>query len=114
MFEQRIIQLLPEDPESELDLAATEWCICGQCHGEGTSSLYLGAYTASEFYEMDEDWRDDYMGGRFDRTCESCGGSGKVREVREDWLAHHPEVQAAIEEWYQTEAIYEMERRCGA
>jgi hypothetical protein len=114
MIERQLIELLLEDPDSELMPRALEWRICGQCHGEGTSSLYLGAYTASEFYEMDEDWRDDYMDGRFDRTCESCEGSGKVQEIREDWLAQHPAVQAELDEWYQTEAMYEAERRAGA
>jgi RecJ-like exonuclease len=58
-----------------------KWRICGHCEGSGKSSSYLGAYTASEWNEMDCDWQDDYMAGRFDRPCGDCDGSGKVKEV---------------------------------
>jgi hypothetical protein len=108
----RIIELLVA--EGEVPASALEWAICPQCHGEGSSSLYLGAYTGSEWAEMDEDWRDDYMAGAFDRTCETCTGAGKVREIRESWLESHPEVVAQIDEWYEDEAMAAAERRAGA
>lgn len=59
------------------------WEICWQCEGDGKSSAYLGAFTASEWYEQDEDFREDYMIGQYDRTCDECGGRGSIAIVDE-------------------------------
>jgi hypothetical protein len=55
-----------------------KWEICSACDGHGTSSAYLGAFTASEWHELDEQFQEDYMRGRLDRACEHCEG-GRVR-----------------------------------
>lgn len=53
------------------------WMICPHCHGDGQHSQHLGEVNT-------EDWDDEeferYMEGAYDRNCEVCGGSGKVRE----------------------------------
>jgi DnaJ-class molecular chaperone len=55
--------------------------VCGQCEGKGTSSAYLGAFTASEWAEQDDEFKEDYMSGKYDRPCETCGGRRVVAEV---------------------------------
>lgn len=86
-----------ETEDGEAVRLPTKWCICSQCHGEGKSSAYLGAFTASEMRE-DPEWAEDYMAGRFDRTCERCNGTGKTESVdrgrcRKDLLALYDEDQ---------------------
>jgi hypothetical protein len=55
-----------------------KWEICCRCNGEGTSSGYLGVFTAADMAE-DPDFAEDYMNGQYDRACDECGGSGKVK-----------------------------------
>lgn len=56
-----------------------EWHICSKCGGEGHHSAHLGAFSAHEFAEQfSPDEQEDYFAGRYDRSCERCGGSGKV------------------------------------
>lgn len=63
----------------------TRWEICGTCRGEGTHAHGIGAITATEWAEdWDADERADYLAGHYDRRCEDCDGSGKVRTVDED------------------------------
>lgn len=58
------------------------WMICPCCEGEGKSSAYLGDFTMSEFNEAfdDENSRAAYFRGDYDRPCNVCGGTGKIRE----------------------------------
>lgn len=59
----------------------TKWAICHACEGEGKSSAYLGEFTEERMDEMDDEFIEDYIEGRFDRPCDCCGGSGKIKEV---------------------------------
>jgi len=65
------------DDGSERELPH-RWEICSHCRGDGTSSAYLGAYTSDEWREMDDEWQEDYIAGRFDRPYPHCE-NGKVR-----------------------------------
>jgi len=59
------------------------WAICGTCRGNGHHNPH--AYTAEEFAEafpFEEDVQD-YLDGFYDRQCDDCEGTGKVRVV--DW-----------------------------
>lgn len=60
------------------------WTICRTCRGNGTHAHGIGAITGSEWAEWHEDEREDYLAGRYDRTCEACDGSGKVLTVDEE------------------------------
>lgn len=62
------------------------WEICGCCNGNGSSSSYLGAITADEWNgpDWDDDSRDDYMSGRYDRPCDECRGLGRIQVVDEE------------------------------
>ena len=72
------------DGENEPVKLPFRYEVCPQCDGHGTSSAYLGAFTASEWAEQDDEFKEDYIAGRYDRTCETCGGKRVVPEVDED------------------------------
>lgn len=102
------------DPEfgpviTEADL---EWVVCPTCNGRGTSTAYLGSFTADDFAE-DPDFAEDYFSGFYDRACDECDGRTTVRELTEA-ARQRPEVAEEIQSWAETEAIYAMERRMGA
>ena len=78
----RTISIYDEDGNRTERTLPMVWAICGCCEGEGKSSLYLGAITQSD-REPGGSWEDpdefaEYMRGGYDRTCDECGGSGKV------------------------------------
>lgn len=92
--------------------------VCGRCDGRGTHvHPDLSVVTQSDR----EDWADDdfmegYMRGRYDVSCEECHGRNVVEVVDEhsadpnvfkDWLDW-------LDSYYETEAIYRMERAMGA
>jgi hypothetical protein len=54
------------------------YAVCPDCEGHGTSSAHLGAFTSDEWDQMDYEWRDDYVAGRFDRACPTCNGKRVV------------------------------------
>lgn len=64
-----------------------QWQICDHCHGHGTSTSHLGAYTESDRAEMGDEWydfMDDVHAGHYDQACPECKGTGKVREFTGD------------------------------
>lgn len=52
------------------------WMICPHCEGDGHHSMHLGVIDRDEW---DEEDFDRYLEGVYDRECEVCHGSGKVR-----------------------------------
>lgn len=113
--------LYREGPDGDLEEVALpcRWTICRSCDGHGKSSRYLGAITQDDrlpggSWEDPDDFAE-YMRGGYDRTCDECGGSGKVREVDVDRLS--AEDRAAWLEQVRDEREYEreceMERRYG-
>ena len=103
------------DDGSEIELPFL-WCICISCQGHGKSSAYLGAYTQSEMDEAGPEFFDDYMAGRYDRPCETCDGTGKIKVVDRKKLT--PAQRLEWDEQRQCEreerAIRAAERRMGA
>lgn len=96
--------------------AWSEWRICDECGGEGRSSAYLGAFTAEDMDREGDEFFENYMAGRYDRTCEPCDGTGKVLALRVESVPS--DVRAAVEQREAEELAYrreqEMERRMGA
>jgi hypothetical protein len=96
------------------------WEICGTCRGEGRSSAYLGAITQDEWAEdWDYEEQERYMAGGYDRTCDECGGAGKVKVVDEERFQRtHSTEYAKWQTDREEEAAYhrmcEAERRMGA
>jgi hypothetical protein len=70
--------ILYGDNDSEIELPFN-WEICSHCHGHGKSSAYLGAYTRDDMDEAGPEFLEDYMAGSYDRHCDSCDGTGKVK-----------------------------------
>lgn len=85
----------PGEIEQEHTLPA-RWAICDTCDGDGRHSRHLGAFTEEDLDQQDPDFLERYVGGDYDRTCESCHGTGKVLRVDEGALkARDPELYAA-------------------
>ena len=71
------------------------WVICSACSGEGKSSAYLGAYGREEFDEaFSPKEQEDYFAGAYDRPCEHCRGTGKVKVVDEGATLSPEQVEA--------------------
>lgn len=72
-------------PEHEPPPDTSPWMICPTCRGDGKHSQHLGAITQED---RDRDWDpdawQDYLDGVYDKTCETCGGSGKIRQKAYD------------------------------
>ena len=66
------------DDGSEIELPF-KWEICSVCEGRGKSSAYLGAYTQDEMDQQGPEFFEDYIGGVYDRTCDACESTGKVK-----------------------------------
>ena len=90
----------------------TRWEVCYQCRGSGTSSAYLGAFTGDEWRSLDQDFREDYMDGHYDRVCDVCNGRTTVKMIDEDRLTKEQANELdALQRCYEMEA---NERRMGA
>src|SRR5690349_7371437 len=68
-----------------------KWTICPVCEGHATdrgASVECdgGGFTASEWAEQDDDFKQDYLAGSYDRPCEACEGLGRVKEPDLDVL----------------------------
>lgn len=59
--------------------AYKRWAICDGCEGEGKHSKGLGCISSEEMDDWSPEEKQDYFSGKYDRRCEDCGGSGKVR-----------------------------------
>jgi hypothetical protein len=109
-----------EDVEMEHDLPG-KWEICGRCEGGGTdggASVECdgGGFTASEWAEQDEDFKEDYLNGVYDRPCHICKGTGKIVVLDEERCAPDllKKYKAYLEEEYAYQAMCAAERRMGA
>jgi len=56
--------------------ASAPWIICPVCKGDGRRD----AQGVVDLDELDDDSREAYLAGDYDRCCEVCRGAGKVRE----------------------------------
>jgi RecJ-like exonuclease len=108
------------DDGGELELP-TKWEICSWCDGHGTdrgASVECdgGGFTASEWAEQDDDFREGYLRGDYDRACEGCGGSGKVMVA--DYSRMSPDeikkYDAQLREDADYRSLCAAERRMGA
>lgn len=79
----------------------SQWMICPDCEGNGKHSKHIGAITEED---RDRDWSydefDDYMAGAYDKACDMCKGSGKVRTQGHVCPACSNDDQESIEEDY--------------
>lgn len=101
-----------------------KWAICPRCEGCGTdrgASVECdgGGFTASEWAEQDEDFRDDYIAGRYDQPCVPCKGLGRIEVPDQRHLNRHQ--RKLLAEFVRQErdnaeidAMQAAERRMGA
>lgn len=75
-----------------------EWEICDSCRGNGSSSRHLGVISIESWNEWNDEDQDFYLGGGYDKICDRCDGSGKIRNLDNERLPE--DVQAFIEEYY--------------
>lgn len=100
-------KIIYTDENDEPHELPTKFEVCHQCRGHGTSSAYLGAFTGSEWAEQDDEFKEDYIAGRYDRTCETCNGLRVMPYV--DEARCDPELLKAYQE--QERSLAEM-RQC--
>ena len=78
---------------AKIENLPTCWAICGECHGDGATSAYLGAIDHDDW---DEDELRAYLNGAYDRSCDACRGSGKVKTINYDQLT--PDQRVDVED----------------
>lgn len=101
---------------TKLQLADDQWVpakyeVCGRCRGNGTHTnpaIDGNGITQSEMDELGDDFREDYVSGRYDIQCEECKGERVVLVIDEDRAT--PAQLAAWERQCQEEAEYRAER----
>ena len=63
-----------------------KWVACPVCDGKGTHvnpSIDCCGITAEDFDE-DPDFREDYMAGVYEQTCNRCNGRTTIQDVDEE------------------------------
>lgn len=107
------------DPTGEPIELPYRIALCDACEGKGTTVRHVecdgGGFTASEWAEQDEDFREDYLSGVYDRPCPECKGAGRVAVADESRMS--PELIQAYRDDARAEAELraeeEAERRFG-
>jgi RecJ-like exonuclease len=99
--------------ETEYDLPA-KFEICPSCDGCGTDrgrsvECDGGGFTASEWAEQDEEFKEQYLSGFYDRQCETCKGhTGRILVVDEERC--DPKILKLFHEHCQSEREFAAER----
>jgi len=98
-----------------------KWEICERCEGCATdrgASVECdgGGFTSSEWAEQDDDFKEDYIAGKYDRPCAYCNGLGRIKVP--DFRKMDPETCQEYLEQEQDDRDYDAmcaaERRMGA
>jgi hypothetical protein len=89
------------------------WAICPVCEGHATdrgASVECdgGGFTASEWAEQDDDFKQDYLNGAYDKPCSACKGLGRVQEP--DLTALSETERGEYEQSQRDDAAYRRER----
>lgn len=77
--------------------------VCSTCHGHGSTSAHLGAFTADDLWALGNEFREDYAAGWYDRPCPDCEGLRVVLVLDEDRAspAEYRAYVAALEAAYE-------------
>lgn len=115
---QRAITVFLNDDDQEHELPC-KMAVCPKCEGTGkhvNPNIDGNGITGEEMEELGEDFREDYMNGVYDVTCQMCGGANVVPVV--DLEKCTKEERAAYLRKQREDAEYEsicrMEQRYGA
>jgi hypothetical protein len=95
-----------EDGSEEEVKLPFKWEICSTCDGHGQHSRDFGAITMDEWNgpDWDDDSREMYLRGGYDKSCGDCGGSGKVKSP--DWDKMPQELADAYQRHLEEQAHY--------
>lgn len=107
-----MIYVTIETEDGELNKVAlpTFMAVCGRCEGRGTHvNPSIDGNGLPEEWVNDDDFMDDYRGGRYDVVCEECGGQNVIEMVDEENCL--PELLEIYFEEMQELQDYENERR---
>lgn len=77
-------EIVFEDAEGNEHKLPTKFEVCPHCEGRGSSSEYLGSWSAEEWSREDDEFKEDYLEGRYDRSCETCNGLRVIPVVNEE------------------------------
>ena len=69
-----------------------KFVVCPTCGGRGAHARHLGVITSTDWEELGEEFRDAYVSGRLDKSCETCEGANVVDGCEEDGCNETPEV----------------------
>ena len=69
------------------------WAICDECQGEGHHARGLGEVNLDEWEEEEV---ERYYAGVYDRSCEDCRGTGKVRRYNGACLGNWTNVESDL------------------
>jgi hypothetical protein len=107
------------------------WAICQACEGcatdrgaglecDGPYGEGGNGFTASEWADRDDDFKADYLAGRYDRPCAACDGLGRVQTIDDNAVTGWRErilLKAYLAQERDSRAIDDIhaaERRMGA
>jgi hypothetical protein len=62
------------------------WEICYSCSGEGSHSKHLGVIDSETWNDWEDESRHAYIAGHYDKQCDLCSGSGKIKVLDIDSL----------------------------
>lgn len=91
-----------DEDDNLLIIVSSHYEVCSSCRGSGTMvnpSIDCGGLSDEDFY--DEEFRHDYMSGRYDVKCSACEGQ---RLIPVPVLP--PKLLALVEEWDRDQADY--------
>ena len=89
------------------DIVPCKWGVCQSCDGHGgyvNPSIDSNGISSEEWWDMDEEFRQSYMRGDYDITCQECKGK------RVSPVPYYEEDQRKLDAWHQAEYEYRMER----
>lgn len=75
---ERYLKVEMQDGEIFTFPAKVAICPCCDGHGQIENQAFSNGFTSSEWYEMDDDFKERYMAGDYDVPCEECKGSGRM------------------------------------
>jgi len=99
-----------EGGESLVDLPA-HYKVCPHCGGEGTSSAYLGAFTQEDWENESEEFKEDYIAGRYNKECPRCKGKRVILEIDLSSKSSWTEEQKRAYSCYEERLVFEAEER---
>lgn len=109
------IKMFSEDGDVEEDIKVPScFEVCSTCEGCGTDrgrsvECDGGGFTASEWAEQDDDFKQDYLKGVYDKPCEYCKGLRVVQVIDRDRA--DPDLIERYDNHMREEAEYQAERR---